>query len=99
MARLPSILADPAPRADPAHSRLPQHLAPSMDITWKRGLEHLITDATLVNLPTIADDDLRDTLEQLRTLEREMSERRHALHAVVDQIELELAERYRVGHV
>ena len=99
VARLPSILADPAPRADPAHSRLPQHLAPSMDITWKRGLEHLITDATLVNLPTIADDDLRDTLEQLRTLEREMSERRHALHAVVDQVEFELAERYRVGHV
>ncbi|HEV2992914.1 MAG TPA: aerial mycelium formation protein [Acidimicrobiia bacterium] len=99
VARLPSILADPAPRADPAHSRLPQHLAPSMDITWRRGLEHLITDATLVNLPTIGDDELRETVEQLHTLEREMSERRRALHSVIDRIELELAERYRVGRV
>jgi len=99
VARLPSILADPAPRADPAHSRLPLHLAPSMDITWQRGLEHLVTDATLVNLATIGDDELRETLEQLHTLEREMSERRHALHAVIDAIELDLAERYRVGHV
>ena len=99
VARLPSILSDPAPRADPAHSRLPQHLAPSMDITWQRGLEHLITDATLVNLPTIGEDDLRDTLEQLHTLESDMSERRHALHVVIDRIEVELGERYRVGHV
>jgi len=99
VARLPAILADDAPRADPAHSRLPRHLAPSMDIPWKRGLEHLITDATLVNLPTIADDELRETLEQLHTLEREMSERRRALHGIIDQIELELAARHRVGRV
>ena len=99
VARLPSILADEAPRADPAHSRLPRHLAPSMNITWRRGLERLITDATLVNLPTIADDELRETLEQLHTLEREMSERRRALHTVIDQIELELAARHRVGRV
>ncbi|HEY6319917.1 MAG TPA: hypothetical protein VI462_18750 [Acidimicrobiia bacterium] len=52
-----------------------------------------------MNLPTIGDDELRETLEQLHTLEREMSERRHALHAVIDAIELDLAERYRVGHV
>jgi len=99
VARLPTILAHDTPRADPAHSRLPHHLAPSMDIAWRRGLEHLVTDATLVNLPTISDDDLRETLEQLHTLEREMSERRRALHGVTDQIELDLAERYRVGRV
>ncbi len=98
VARLPSILADDHPRADPAHSRLPRHLAPSMSITWRRGLEHLIGDSTLLNLPTLAVEDLEDTREQLRTLEREMSGRRRALHRVIDGIEAELAARHHVDH-
>jgi hypothetical protein len=96
---LPRILADESPRSDPAHSRLPRHLAPSPAIEWRRGLEHLITDATLVNLPTLSDDELGDTLEQLRVLEREMSQRRRALHGVMNQIELDLAARHRLDHV
>jgi hypothetical protein len=97
VAMLPEILADDSPRAAPAESRLPRHLAPSMDITWKRGLEHLITDATLVNLPTIPPDDLRTTLDQLHELEREVSDRRRGLHRVIDKIEAELAARHKVG--
>lgn len=93
--QLPKILADEAPRGDVSKSRLPRHLAPSMDIVWKRGLEHLISDATLVNLPTIEDDELRTTLEQLRELERETSERRRALHVVIDAVEAELAARHK----
>jgi hypothetical protein len=96
---LPKILTDDTPRPDPAHSRLPRHLAPSMAITWRRGLERLITDSTLVNLPQIADDELRETLDQLHTLEHEMSDRRRALHAVIDQVERELAARHRVDRV
>ena len=97
VAMLPSILADDTPRGSPANSRLPRHLAPSMDITWKRGLEYLITDATLVNLPTISVEELRTTVEQLRQLEREVSDRRRALHRVVDRIEEVLAERHKLG--
>jgi hypothetical protein len=99
VAMLPEILADDTPRADPAHSRLPRHLAPSPEVTWRRGLEYLITDATLVNLPSLSDDELRETLELLRTLEREMSSRRRALHAVIDNVERDLATRHRVDHV
>jgi hypothetical protein len=98
VAMLPKILADESPRTDPAHSRLPRHLAPSPAITWRRGLERLITDATLVNLPSLTEDELHDTVEQLRTLEGEMSERRRALHAVIDGIESDLAARHKVGH-
>jgi hypothetical protein len=98
VAMLPKILADDAPRTDPAHSRLPRHLAPSPDIKWRRGLEHLITDSTLANLPTFSDDELRENREQLHTLEREMSERRRALHQVIDHIETDLAARHRVDH-
>jgi hypothetical protein len=98
VAMLPKILADESPRTDPAHSRLPRHLAPSPAITWRRGLERLITDATLVNLPSLTEDELNDTVEQLRTLEGEMSERRRALHGVIDGIESDLAARHKVGH-
>lgn len=97
VAMLPSILADDTPRGSPANSRLPRHLAPSMDITWKRGLERLIADATLVNLPTITVDELRTTVDQLHQLEREVSDRRRALHRVIDRIEEELAGRHKLG--
>jgi hypothetical protein len=97
VAMLPSILADETPRGSPANSRLPRHLAPSMDITWKRGLEYLITDATLVNLPTISVDELRTTVDQLHQLEREVSDRRRALHRVIDRVEEELASRHKLG--
>ncbi len=98
VAMLPKILADESPRTDPAHSRLPRHLAPSPAITWRRGLERLITDATLVNLPSLTEDELKDTVEQLRTLEGEMSEQRRALHGVIDGIESDLAARHKVDH-
>lgn len=94
VAALPDILAD-APRADPATSRLPRHLGPPADITWQRGLEHLITDATLVNLPTLSDDELRAALDQLRQLEHEVSAQRRALHRVIDAIEADLSERHK----
>ena len=98
VAMLPKILSDDNPRTDPAHSRLPRHLAPSPAITWRRGLERIITDATLVNLPSLTEDELHDTVEQLQTLEGEMSERRRALHAVIDGIESDLTARHKVDH-
>jgi hypothetical protein len=94
---LPKILADEHPRASPAHSRLPHHLAPAPNIEWRRGLEYLINDATLVNLPTIPDESLEQTISKLAELEDEVSGRRRALHAVIDTIEAELAARH-VAH-
>jgi len=99
VAMLPQILADDAPRSDPVRSRLPRHLAPAMTISWRRGLEHLITDSTLVNLPTISDEDLQETRELLGMLEQEMSSRRRALHDVIDRVEAVLAARHRVDRV
>jgi hypothetical protein len=97
VAMLPEILSDDHPRPDPATSRLPRHLAPSPSIEWRRGLESLITDTTLVNLPTIPEDELRATIDQLGLLEREVSDRRRALHKVIDRIEAELTSRHKVG--
>ena len=107
VAQLPRILGDEPPRPDPAHSRLPRKLAPSVDVTGHdledlvadASLVSLITDSTLANLSNLSEDDLRANRERLRTLEREMSARRRALHAVLDRIEMELATRRRVDHV
>ena len=94
---LPEILADSAPRSAAANTRLATSLAPSMTIAWNRGLEHLVSDATLVNLPTLSDEELRATMAQLRELEVEVSNTRRSLHTVLDAVERELAHRITAG--
>lgn len=95
IASLPEILAGDAPRTGTVSARIAQPLAPSMSITWTRGLERLVSDATLVNLPNLSDDELADTRGKLRELEHEVSEVRHQLHAVMDRLEVELGQRLR----
>lgn len=93
IAALPRILAGDDGRPAPAAAHLPQKFAPRGDIEWNRGLERLVTDATLVNLPTLADDELHRTLEQLRQFEHETSGARRGLHGALDAIDRELATR------
>jgi hypothetical protein len=97
VAALPEILADEGPRAPVEKSRLTRRLTPSMDIRWRRGREHLITDETLATLPNLDDDALRSTMRELHELEREVSQRRRRLHQVIDRLEAELAARHKVG--
>jgi hypothetical protein len=93
IARLPEILADKGPRPAAANARMPEILAPSMSITWSRGTEYLIADDTLVNLPTLSEAELNDTIDALRTLEGEVSSTRRDLHGVIDAIENVLGPR------
>jgi hypothetical protein len=97
IAALPEILGGVGRRPPAERSRLPRQLAPSMDIPWRRGLERLISDGTLAELPNVSEDDLRATMTQLRELERQASAQRRALHAVIDRIEADLAARHKVG--
>jgi len=94
---LPEILAGDGPRVPVEKSRLTRRLAPSMDIQWRRGREHLITDDTLAMLPNLEDDELRSTKSELGALEQEVSEQRRRLHRVIDRMDAELAGRHRVG--
>jgi hypothetical protein len=96
-AALKEILVDDGPRRAPADTRLPSPLAPSMEITFNRGLETLVSDATLANLPTLSEDELQSTLAQLRQLEQEVSGTRHDLHRVMESLERDLAQRLAVG--
>jgi hypothetical protein len=97
VATLTEILADRGPRADPAATRLSDQLAPSMDIQWKRGLERLVSDSTLVDLPSLSDAEIAEALAQLRELESQVSATRRSLHEVIDTVERDLAQRLAVG--
>jgi hypothetical protein len=95
IAALPQILADDGPRPEPPKGRLPQFLAPRLSIEWKRGMEHLVSDATLVNLPTTPDEELDTAVANLRELEVEVSAQRKQLHIVMDAIDAQLTERLK----
>jgi hypothetical protein len=97
VAMLPEILADEGPRAPVEKSRLNRRLAPSMDIQWRRGREHLITDDTLATLPNLDEDELRSTMRELGVLEQEVSQQRRRLHQVIDRMDAELSARHKVG--
>ncbi len=94
---LPKILADESPRPDPASTRLADPLTPAAEIDFNRGLEGLISDGTLANLPSLSDAELTTTLDQLGQLEREVSASRSALHEVMDSLERDVAQRLAVG--
>jgi hypothetical protein len=91
--RLPEILADAGPRQTPASSRLPLQMAPEQDSEWAPDLEQF--DGVLANLPTLSDTELDEAIAGLRSLEREVSDQRRELFAVIDRIDLSLAAQLR----
>ena len=93
ISRLPEILADPGPRGNPASSRLPLQMAPEQDSEWAPELEPF--DGVLANLPTLTDVELQEAIAGLRSLEREVSDQRRELFAVIDRIDTSLAAQLR----
>jgi hypothetical protein len=91
--QLPQILADPGPRGNPASSRLPLQLAPEQDSEWAPALQRF--DGVLAALPTLDDAELDEAITGLRTLEREVSDQRRLLFAVIDRIDQSLATQLR----
>jgi hypothetical protein len=91
--KLPQILADPGPRGNPASSRLPLQMAPEQDSEWAPALGRF--DGVLANLPALDDAELDEAIAGLRALEREVSDQRRELFAVIDRIDLSLAEQLR----
>jgi hypothetical protein len=92
IAALPTILADEG-RSGAATTRAQPLLAPAGTIEWNRGLERLVSDGTLANLPNLSDAELQATVAQLRELEHDVSDRRRAVHGVLDAITHAVASR------
>ena len=93
ISRLPQILSDPGPRGNPASSLLPLQMAPEQDSEWAPELEPF--DGVLANLPTLTDAELQEAIAGLRSLEREVSDQRRELFAVIDRIDTSLAAQLR----
>ncbi len=93
IAALPRILSEETGRSGPGTTRAQPLLAPAESIRWNRGLERLVTDATLVNLPNLSDAELQATVAQLRELEQDVSARRRRLHTVLDTVTHAVAAR------
>src|SRR5829696_7041038 len=87
--RLPQILADEGPRGNPASSHLPLQMAPEQDSEWAPALERF--DGVIANLPSLGDAELEEAIAGLRALEREVSDQRRELFAVIDRIDSWLA--------
>jgi hypothetical protein len=93
ISRLPEILADSGPRGNPASSRLPMQMAPEQDSEWAPDFERF--DGVLANLTTLSDTELDEAIAGLRALEREVSDQRRELFAVIDRIDTSLATQLR----
>jgi hypothetical protein len=91
--KLPQILSDDGPRGNPASSRLPLQMAPEQDSEWAPALGRF--DGVLANLPTLSDTELEEAMAGLRALEREVSDQRRELFAVIDRIDTSLATQLR----
>ena len=61
-------------------------MAPAQDSEWAPDFERF--DNLLANLPTLSDDELDEAIAGLRALEREVSDQRRALFAVIDRIDI-----------
>jgi len=94
---LPRILSGESGRSTVVDTRVPPPDAPKLELHWADGREQMVEDTTLANLPLIPDAELADTLERLGVFERELSETRHELHAVIDTLEREIAARQVAG--
>jgi hypothetical protein len=91
--KLPQILSDDGPRGNPASSHLPLQMAPEQDSEWAPALERF--DGVIANLPTLGDAELEEAIGGLRALEREVSDQRRELFAVIDRIDSSLATQLR----
>jgi hypothetical protein len=90
---LPQILADAGPRGNPATSRLPLQMAPQQESEWAPELEE--SEGLLANLTSLTEEQVRDAISSLRSLERGVSDERRELHGVIEHIDRDLAEKLK----
>ncbi len=88
--RLPEILADDEVKH---RGSFPSLEAPPIYDNPRRRVEKLITNDTLARLPELSEGEIRAAVTALDDAEREVSENRKAVHAVLDRLIEEIARR------
>ena len=89
--RLPEILAD---EGTPTHrGAFPNLEAPPIFENPRRRVEKLVTNDMLTRLTELPDEEITSITATLRDAERDVSDSRRAVQAVIDRIVEELARR------
>ena len=94
---LPRILSGDSVRPSITDTRVAPSGAPAVELHWPNRREELVADTTLANLPLLSSEELQSSRERLRDFERELSELRHDMHGVIDDLEREIAARQVAG--
>jgi hypothetical protein len=94
--RLPDILADRV--AAGGLARPPQELTlEELTAEYTAEVDAILSPARVGSLDDLGDDELAAIRDRLEAYERDASRRRHDLHAIIDQLQAEIARRYRSG--
>jgi hypothetical protein len=92
---LPQILADPGSPTPPRTGRHVVTDLPMLPDVGKRPIDQILGDDVLLRLDDIDDDGLAAALDDLSTIESDMSDNRRRVQEVEDVLATVLAERYR----
>lgn len=95
IARLPQVLSDRTHA--PGTGRLPQMMAPGELPELEAELDSIISAGGMTDLPSVSDDSLRETADQLSTFEQTVSGHRQALFERIDALQAEITRRYKTG--
>ena len=94
--RLPDILADRGQGG--GFGRPPQELtAEDLTEAYTAEVDEILSPAAVGSLDRVSDADLQDICDRLEQYERQASVSRHDLHTIIDQLQAEIARRYRSG--
>lgn len=93
---LPRIMAEGGySESGPSQRSVPVEI-PDLPEPGRRLVDRALGDDYLLRLPSMTDDELRDTQNFLSEVEVDVSQQRKQVHAVLDRFQEELARRYRV---
>jgi hypothetical protein len=95
---LPRILSEGAYSENPG---LPERAVavevPNIPSPGRRLVDRALQSDFLVRLPSMTDEDLRETQQLLTEVEAAISQQRRATHTALDRLQEELTRRYREG--
>ena len=99
VARLPEILAAGETRSDSEGlpSRAPDFSIPRNADIPRRRVEEIVGEQTLARLPQLPDDEIASVIQALTEHEATLSNRRKALHEVIDRLQEENIKRLKSG--
>ncbi|MBK5222527.1 MAG: hypothetical protein JJE52_06575 [Acidimicrobiia bacterium] len=96
VSRLPEILAEHS--RGPGFGQAPRDLrVPDLDAALAATVDDIVPTAQLAQIDQLADDELTSLVDQLDTLETDVSAARRTLHTRLDALQAEITRRYRTG--